>query len=478
MSNNAEDIKEKKIKVTSSSYVTIGSLFAILLWAITSTALLVQKISVDPKKERIGELTESLQEEQQKYKQVEKLSEDNASRLKETIDKVSEKYRYLLSKENAPVPLFPRDGETLIGDQVTLKLANKDSNQYQSYLFELVPVIDGQTNGRIIRNSLSPGETEINFPLSSFYSQQDLMPGHSHGGVFFWRVRIGYTDNNGEHVQGPASSWSMFSAYRTVLDKIKSTKILRIGISPTPYGMFDTYDNSGNIVGYDVKLGNEIANELGTSEFIGKKVKAVFVPISFPLLLPKLRDREIDMVISSMTRTGPRETGYGVKFSHGYCESHQTLYGKDGNQINARDLKGAIVGATAGTTNAEAAKFLAKKYGFRVKPAYRSYADLVDALDSGAVKYVLVDDILFDRYARRTGSFKKINIDFSETLRPYYRSKLQIDKEEYAIAVANPIRPRGDNLHKFTNDILEMLKKNGFLRQLSKKYTHNLCRAS
>ena len=75
-------------------------------------------------------------------------------------------------------------------------------------------------------------------------------------------------------------------------------KTLRIGTDPT-YAPFEMKNAQGQLVGFDIDLANEICKRMET--------KCTFVESDFDALIPSLKAKKIDAIISSLSITDKRQ---------------------------------------------------------------------------------------------------------------------------------------------------------------------------
>ncbi|MCV3767087.1 amino acid ABC transporter substrate-binding protein [Rhizobium sp. TRM95796] len=115
------------------------------------------------------------------------------------------------------------------------------------------------------------------------------------------------------------------------LDAVKSAGVLRIGTEGT-YAPFTYHDASNKLVGFDVEIGQAIAEKLG--------VKAEFVEGKWDGLIAGLDANRYDAVINQVGITEARKQKYD--FSEPYIASKAVLIVKQGNdEIKGfADLKG------------------------------------------------------------------------------------------------------------------------------------------
>ena len=138
------------------------------------------------------------------------------------------------------------------------------------------------------------------------------------------------------------------------LDKIAKAGKIVIGSAPGYYP-FEMMDKKGEFIGYDIDLGNAIAEALD--------VKAEFRQFEFAGLIPALQAGEIDILIAGMSITGKRARS--VSFSNPYYESGLILMvpRKDAETKSWKDLdkKGKKIATPQGQTSALLAAAIIKE---------------------------------------------------------------------------------------------------------------------
>lgn len=132
----------------------------------------------------------------------------------------------------------------------------------------------------------------------------------------------------------------------SALDKVKQAGVLKIGTSPD-YPPFESIDDHGNVIGFDIDLAKEVAKELG--------VKAEFVRMGFDTIITAVKNSQVDVGFSSFSVNEERKLS--IDFSKAYMSSSQViLVKKDSTIASKEDLKGAVISCLRGSTGAEAAK--------------------------------------------------------------------------------------------------------------------------
>ncbi|MGL4572550.1 MAG: transporter substrate-binding domain-containing protein [Clostridium sp.] len=138
---------------------------------------------------------------------------------------------------------------------------------------------------------------------------------------------------------------------KTTVQAIKDKGELVVGLSAdyAPYEFHAMIDGKDTIVGFDVKLAEEIAKDLG--------VKLTLKDMKFDSLLGAIPANQIDMIISGMNPDKEREKI--VDFSDiYYTAQHGVLVNKKDvdKYKTVEDLKGAKIGAQMGSTQADITK--------------------------------------------------------------------------------------------------------------------------
>lgn len=225
------------------------------------------------------------------------------------------------------------------------------------------------------------------------------------------------------------------------LDKVKESKILKIGLSPD-YPPFEYTNDKNEIVGFDLDLSNAIAEKLGA------KTEVVTVP--FDGIVQGLKSNKFDMISSGFTVTEKRKQE--VLFTDTYLNSGQyVVVNKDNNTINTvEDLKGKTIGVGIGTTSADAAK---KIEGTKEVKEYDKSPDALLDLKNNRIDAVMIDKPVCDYYLDKDKEAYK---------------KIDANVQEEPIALA--FRKDDTQLQQEVNKILKNLKEDGTLSKISEKW--------
>lgn len=141
----------------------------------------------------------------------------------------------------------------------------------------------------------------------------------------------------------------------SVLDSIREKGKVVVGLSAdyAPYEFHIMENGEDKIVGFDISLAEEIADELG--------VELEIKEMNFDALITALPAGKIDLIISGMNPTEKRKQA--VDFSEVYYTANHGILVKAENVDKYQefeDLNGLKVGAQLGSTQAELASTLIK----------------------------------------------------------------------------------------------------------------------
>jgi lysine-arginine-ornithine-binding protein len=187
----------------------------------------------------------------------------------------------------------------------------------------------------------------------------------------------------------------------------KDLSAVRFGVDAS-YAPFESKGPDGKLVGFDIDLGNEICKRLN--------VKCVWVESAFDGMIPALKAKKFDGVLSALSMTPQREAQ--IAFSAKLFNTPTRLVAKKGStfQPTADSLKGKSVGVEQGSTQETFAKLNWAPKGVNVV-AYQDqnqvYADLVSGRLDGALQDAVQADMGFLKTARGAG-FEFIGNDVTD----------------------------------------------------------------
>ncbi|PRX19612.1 amino acid ABC transporter substrate-binding protein (PAAT family) [Paraburkholderia sp. BL18I3N2] len=158
---------------------------------------------------------------------------------------------------------------------------------------------------------------------------------------------------------------------------------LRFGVDPT-YPPFESKDASGKLAGFEIDLGNEICARI--------HAKCAWVENDFDGMIPGLKARKFDAIMSGMTVTAQRAEQ--ISFSDKLWNSSLRLVAKKGSTVlpTPEALRGKSVGVQQGTVGETYAKKNWAPKGATVVP-YQNQNLVYDDLTVGRLDGVLIGDI-------------------------------------------------------------------------------------
>jgi lysine-arginine-ornithine-binding protein len=163
----------------------------------------------------------------------------------------------------------------------------------------------------------------------------------------------------------------------------KDASELRFGVDPT-YAPFESKAPSGQLVGFEIDLGNEICKRLD--------VKCVWVETGFDGIIPALQGRKFDAIMSAMSITPKREEQ--IAFSVPLFNTPSRLIGKEGVDIKptVASLKDKKVGVAQGSTQEAYAKANWAPAGIEIV-SYANQEQVYTDLRAGRIDATLTDMI-------------------------------------------------------------------------------------
>jgi polar amino acid transport system substrate-binding protein len=225
---------------------------------------------------------------------------------------------------------------------------------------------------------------------------------------------------------------------KTMFEKIKEAGVITVGNSPD-YPPFETVDDKGNVIGFDIDLMNAIAAELG--------VKADFKRLGFDTIITAVQNGQVNIGMSGFSITDERKQQ--IDFSSPYFIGGQAVVTSANSGIKTlEDLNGKVVAVGMGTTGEEAAKENIK--GAKVK-ALDDYSTAFMMLKNGSAKAVVADLAVANEYISKDG-FVAVGDPIS------YEENAIIVKKDNADLVAA------------LNSAIKKLKDSGKIAEFAKKW--------
>jgi ABC-type amino acid transport substrate-binding protein len=242
------------------------------------------------------------------------------------------------------------------------------------------------------------------------------------------------------------SLFVLFTAAAAVLassvGEVKSKGQLTLGTDPQ-YAPFESRNERGEIVGFDVDLAAAVAKKLG--------VKLTVQPTVLDALPTALGSRRVDLAVSGVTARADWKKQ--LEFSDVYFDNSQVYAVRDGNpgKFQTSSLKGRTVGVRANTTGFLAADEQLKPKGAKLK-VYSNVADGLKELRGGKVDAMILD---------------APSLEYLQQKQPntYQRLETTLTSEQYVVAVK-----RGSDLLAVVNETIRDLRSGGEYTRLLERW--------
>lgn len=227
-------------------------------------------------------------------------------------------------------------------------------------------------------------------------------------------------------------------------------KEIRFGVEPG-YAPFEYKAADGTLVGFDVDLGNEMCKRL--------KAKCEWVEGDFDGLIPSLKAKKIDAILSSMSITEQRMKE--IDFTNKLYGTPARLVAAKGAKIEptAENLAGKRVGVMQGTTAESYAKDMWQSKGVDLV-AYQNqdlvYADLVSGrLDASFQDAVTASESFLDKPQGEQYDFAGPEVN---------------DEKYFGVGAGIGVRKESAELKAALNATLADMRKDGTYDAIAKKY--------
>ena len=211
-------------------------------------------------------------------------------------------------------------------------------------------------------------------------------------------------DDDEESSDEPAAAAEEFPA-DTTMGEIQEAGTITIGVKfdVPPFGLNNP--QSGEVEGFDVDLGNYIADRLG--------VEAEFVEANSDNRIPLLVDGSIDLILSTMTITEERDLE--IDFSEPYYVANGDVLVPSGSEIaSLEDLSGQTVCTALGSTYQETIK--SEVPDAQLKLVDR-YSECLELIQTDAVDAVSTDNVILTGMVIQDDTLELLDLDF--TTEPY-----------------------------------------------------------
>lgn len=161
---------------------------------------------------------------------------------------------------------------------------------------------------------------------------------------------IGLRRERAEYMKNLFASLCAVMTLSFAVSGVAADEKLRIA-TDAYYAPFSYYNESGDLVGFDVDIGRALCKKMET--------ECEFMQVDWNDLIPSLVNEDFDVILASMSITEEREKL--VSFTISYYSNMLTFIGRtdSGLELNDESLKGKSVGTQRSTVSAD---YLAENY--------------------------------------------------------------------------------------------------------------------
>ncbi|MDN0075324.1 ABC transporter substrate-binding protein [Crenobacter sp. SG2303] len=230
----------------------------------------------------------------------------------------------------------------------------------------------------------------------------------------------------------------------------KDFSVIRFGTDPT-YAPFESKAPDGKLVGFDIDLGNAICAKL--------HAKCVWVETAFDGMIPALKAKKFDGVLSSMNITEKREKE--IAFSDKLYNAPSRLVVKKGTNLlpTVASLKGKRVGVAQGTIHEYYARAHWEPNGVTIVTYPNQdqvYLDLQSGRLDGSLQHAIEADVGFLKTAR--------GHDFT------FSGPALNDPKTLGTGSAVGLRKEDNELREAINKAIDGIIKDGTYKKIEQKY--------
>ena len=230
----------------------------------------------------------------------------------------------------------------------------------------------------------------------------------------------------------------------------KEWKTVRIGVDAS-YPPFESVAPSGQMVGFDVDLTRALCAKMN--------VKCVWIAQDLDGIIPALKGKKFDIIVSSLTVTDKRREQ--IDFSDRLFDAPARMIAKKGSPLlpTVESLKGKHVGVEQGSTQEAYAKAYWEPKGVTVVP-YQNQDQVYSDLATGRLDAALQDELQADAGFLKTPRGK----DFA------WAGPEVKDPKTLGEGTAIGVRKEDGELKAKLNKALAELHQDGTFTKLEKQY--------
>lgn len=227
-------------------------------------------------------------------------------------------------------------------------------------------------------------------------------------------------------------------------------KEIRFGVDPT-FAPFESKDIDGKVIGFDVDLGNAICKKL--------QAKCIWVENNFDGIIPALKARKFDAILSGMYVTDKRKEQ--IEFSDKLYNGPVFLVARKGafTAPDVKELKGKTIGVEQGSAQETYANKYWRNAGVNVV-AYQGADRVIQDLESGRIDAAVLSGVMAEYSFLKKPQGK----DYA-----FVGGALQ-DNELFGAGAAIGLRKEDAKLREAINGAIAQILADGTYKKLAAQY--------
>ncbi|ASJ72479.1 transporter substrate-binding domain-containing protein [Granulosicoccus antarcticus] len=224
---------------------------------------------------------------------------------------------------------------------------------------------------------------------------------------------------------------------------------LRLGLDSAPYPPFYQTDSNGNLVGWEVEIGDALCAAM--------QEECVWVPVAWDGLIPALLAKKIDGILGSMSITAEREKT--ISFSDKYYNTPSAIVALKTSSISdsPESVKGKIIGVQVATTNQNYVQKYLEDSADSIK-IYQDFNEHNQDLIAGRIDAAVGDSLAFEAFLN------------SAEGEQFEVKSLLSDDIVFGPGIGVGLRKGDDELEERFNNAIKQIREDGTYETISASY--------
>ena len=225
---------------------------------------------------------------------------------------------------------------------------------------------------------------------------------------------------------------------------------IRIGTDPT-YAPFESKNSQGELVGFDIDLAKELCKRINT--------QCTFVENPLDALIPSLKAKKIDAIMSSLSITEKRQQEIAFTDKLYAADSRLVVAKNSDIQPTVESLKGKRVGVLQGTTQEKKSNEHWAPKGIEIV-SYQGQDNIYSDLTAGRIDAAFQDEV-----AASEGFLKQpVGKDYK------FGGPSVKDEKLFGVGTGMGLRKEDNELREALNKAFAEMRADGTYEKLAKKY--------